>query len=60
MIQLVHLYCGADRGRVNATDPEDLLGFADFWGHLCQTQVPGVPVPPGSQTPGLVRHMLHN
>ena len=41
MIQLVHLYCGADRGRVNATDPEDLLGFEDFWGHLCQTQVPG-------------------
>ena len=24
----------------------------NFWGHLCQTQVPGVPVPPGSQTPG--------
>ena len=56
VIHLVHLYCGADRGRVNAADHEGLLGFADFLGHLCQTQVLGVPVPPGSQTPGLVRH----
>ena len=56
VIQLGHLYCGADRGRVNATDHEGLLGFADFLGHLCQTQVPGVPVPPGSRTPRLVRH----
>ena len=32
VIQLVHLYCGADRGRVNATDHEGLLGFADFFG----------------------------
>ena len=47
VIQLVHLYCGADRGRVNATDHEGLLGFADFLGHLCQTQVPGVPESPG-------------
>ena len=30
------------------------FGVADFLGHLCQTQVP---VPPGSQTPGLVRHI---
>ena len=24
VIQLVHFYCGADRGRANATDHEDL------------------------------------
>ena len=52
VIRLAHLYCAADRGRVNATDHEGLLGFADFLVHLCQTQVPGVPVPPRSQTPG--------
>ena len=32
VIQLVHLNCGADRGRVNTTDHEGLLGFADFLG----------------------------
>ena len=32
VIQLVHLHCGADRGRVNATDHEGLLGFAEFLG----------------------------
>ena len=32
VIQLVHLYCGADRGRANATDHKDLLGVADFLG----------------------------
>ena len=43
---VLDLFCGADRGRVNATDHEGLLGFADFLGHLCQTQVPGVPESP--------------
>ena len=30
-----------------ATDREGLLGFADFLGHLCQSQVPVVPESPG-------------
>ena len=46
-VQFLDLYCGADRGRVNATDHEGLLGFADFLGHLCQSQVPGVQESPG-------------
>ena len=29
---VLDLFCGADRGRVNATDHEGLLGFADFFG----------------------------
>ena len=42
VIQLVHLYCGADRGRVNATDHEGLLGFADFfWALVSDTGVGG-------------------
>ena len=46
-VQFLDICCGADRGRVNATDHEGLLGFADFLGHLCQSQVPGVPESPG-------------
>ena len=30
-----------------ATDHEGLLGLQDFLGHLCQSQVPGVPESPG-------------
>ena len=47
---IVDVWCGAvfrcDLGVVFR-----VLGFADFLG-VCQIQVPGVPVPPGSQTPG--------
>ena len=32
---------------------------ADFLGHLCQTQVPGVPVQRGSQTPGCPAHIAN-
>ena len=46
-VQFLDIYCGADRGRVNATDHEGLLGFADFVGHLCQSYVLGVPESPG-------------
>ena len=41
VIQLVHLYCGADRGL------RACLVLQIFLGHLCQTQVPGVPESPG-------------
>ena len=46
-VQFLDIYCVTDRGRVNATDHEGLLGFADFLGHLCQSQVPGVLESPG-------------
>ena len=51
-VQFLDIYCGTDRGRVNATDHVGLLGFADFLGHLCQSQVPGVPESPGVSLPG--------
>ena len=31
--------------------------YGDFFGHQCQTQVPGVPVTLGNQTLGLIRHL---
>ena len=51
-MQFLDIYGGTDCGRVNATDLEGLLGFADFLGHLCQSQVPGVPESPGVSLPG--------
>ena len=35
------------------------LALQIFWSPVSDTGA-GVPVPPGSQTPRLVRHMLHN
>ena len=33
---------------------------ADFLRHLCETQVPGVPVQPWSQTPGCPPHVANS
>ena len=52
VIQLVHLYCGADRGRVNATDHEGLLGFADFLGTCVRHRCRGCRYHPGVRLPG--------